>query len=402
MTRMQRIRRIRSDLLALALASVAALLGVIGTGGAAAVEPTARMRGMWIASVHNTDWPAPSDDSVHEQREHYRRLLNEAADSGLNSVFVQVRPTADAFWPSPHEPWSQWLTGEQGRDPGYDPLRFLVEETHRRGMQFHAWFNPFRISTGDDPAQLVPEHPARQHPEWTFRYGGELYYDPGVPQVREFVTDAITHAVQNYDVDGVHLDDYFYPYPVEGAELPDRDTFARYGDGFDSIEQWRRSNVDRFVADLDARVHRSAPEAEFGVSPFGIWRNADSDPAGSPTSGMESYSDQYADTRKWVRRGWVDYIAPQLYWPLGHADADYAALVPWWSRTVSGTDVDLYIGQAAHRVGDPGWTDPGELSAHLTLNRDHPPVSGDVFFSATSLTTNAREAFERLVAEHYR
>ena len=402
MRRDQHVRRIRSDLLALALAVVAVLLGVIGTGGAAAVESTTRMRGMWISSVHNTDWPAPGDHSMHEQREHYRQLLNQAQESGLNAVFVQVRPTADAFWPSPHEPWSTWLTGEQGRDPGYDPLQFLVEETHRRGMQFHAWFNPFRVSTGDDPSALVPEHPARQHPEWTFRYGGELYYDPGVPQVRQFVTDAIAHAVDNYDVDGVHLDDYFYPYPVDGAPLPDQDTFAEHGSGFESIEQWRRWNVDEFVSGLDARVHRSDPRVRFGISPFGIWRNDDSDPAGSPTSGMESYSAQFADTRKWVRRSWVDYIAPQLYWPRGRADADYAALVPWWSKTVSGTDVDLYIGQAAYKVGQPGWTDPGELSEHLTLNQEHENVDGDLFFSATSLTTNAREAFEQLVDEHYR
>ncbi|GAA4869036.1 glycoside hydrolase family 10 protein [Saccharopolyspora cebuensis] len=402
MNREQGVRRIRADVLCLALASVAVLLGLIGTGGAAAQSPTTALRGMWIGAVHNIDWPSRPGLTPQQQRTEYRALLDQAVDHRLNAVFVQVRPTADAFWPSPREPWSHWLTGEQGRDPGYDPLRFMVDEAHRRGLEFHAWFNPYRVSTHADPSRLVPEHPARQHPEWTFEYDGQLYYDPGLPEVREFVTGAIMHAVRGYDIDGVHLDDYFYPYPADGVEIPDRDTFARHGGGFTDIADWRRHNVDQLVSTLDREVHAAKPGVRFGISPFGIWRNESSDPAGSATSGLESYSAIYADSRKWVREGWVDYIAPQLYWYIGHPAADYAALVPWWHRTVEGTDVELYVGQAAHRAGSsPGWTDPGELSAHLTLNRDHPGVSGDIFFSATSLRTNAAEAMDRVVAEHY-
>ncbi|GAA4848797.1 family 10 glycosylhydrolase [Saccharopolyspora rosea] len=400
MTREQRWHRLRADLLCLALASVAVLLGLVGAPGAAAPDRHTAMRGEWIATVQNMDWPTRPGLPVAQQQAEYRRLLDQAVEHRLNAVFVQVRPNADAFWPSRYEPWSRLLTGTQGRDPGYDPMRFLVDEAHRRGLRFHAWFNPYRIGVSD-PAELVPDHPAREHPEWTFRYGGKLYYDPGVPAARRFVEDAIMDAVHRYDVDGVHLDDFFYPYPAGGEQLPDQETFRRYGTGFRTIEDWRRHNTDLLVSELDGRVHAARPGARFGISPFGIWRNATSDPAGSNTRGMESYSAIYADTRKWVRQGWVDYIAPQLYWQIGHPVADYAALVPWWSDTVAGSDVDLYIGQAAYKVGGQGWTDPGELSAHLSLNRRHPGVDGDIFFRATSLTTNAAEAMRRVVAEHY-
>ncbi|SFT07258.1 glycoside hydrolase family 10 protein [Saccharopolyspora flava] len=390
----------RLGLLGTALGFAAVLLGLLGTAGVAAPSST-EMRGVWIASVANTDWPSRPGLPVEQQQAEYRALLDEAVANRMNAVFVQVRPTADAFWPSPVEPWSHWLTGQQGRDPGYDPMRFLVDEAHQRGLEFHAWFNPYRVSMTDDLNALVPSHPARLHPEWTFAYGGKRYYDPGLPQVRDLVTSAITDAVSRYQVDGVHLDDYFYPYPVEGQPIPDERTFAEHGKGFANIDDWRRENVNELVAGLHDRVHAIRPNAEFGVSPFGIWRNASSDPAGSNTRGMESYSAIFADTRRWVKEGWVDYIAPQVYWQFGHPAADYAAVVPWWSQTVSGTGVKLYIGQAAYKVGQPGWTDPAELSNHLAFNADQPHVEGDLYFSAKSLTTVARDAMARVVHDHY-
>lgn len=387
-------------LLGTAMGLAAVLVGLLGTAGVAAPSSTA-MRGVWIASVANTDWPSRQGLSAEQQRSEYRAMLDRAVANRMNAVFVQVRPTADAFWPSPLEPWSHWLTGQQGRDPGYDPMRFLVDEAHQRGLEFHAWFNPYRVSMTDDPNSLVPTHPARIHPEWTFSYGGKLYYDPGVPQVRRFVTDAIMDAVSRYDVDGVHLDDYFYPYPVDGQRIPDERTFAAHGKGFDNIDDWRRDNVNDLISGLDERVHAVRPRAEFGVSPFGIWRNASSDPAGSDTNGMESYSSIFADTRRWVREGWVDYVAPQVYWQFGHPAADYGKVVPWWSRTVEGTDVKLYIGQAAYKVGQPNWTDPAELTNHLAFNAGQPNVEGDLYFSAKSLTTVAEEAMARVVQDHY-
>lgn len=392
--------RFRTASVVTALASVAVLLGGFSASGAAG-SPTTRTRAEWISSVSNIDWPSEPGLSAAEQRAEYTAMLDRAVDNKLNTVFVQVRPTADAFWPSPYEPWSHWLTGEQGAHPGYDPLAFMVAQAHQRGLRFHAWFNPYRVSMQADPNRLVPEHPARRHPDWVFAYGGKLYYNPGIPRARAFVEAAIMDAVVKYDIDGVHLDDYFYPYPVEGEQIPDADTFAEHGNGFARVEDWRRNNVDLLVSELDEKIHAARPRVEFGISPFGIWRNATSDPNGSATTGLESYSAIYADSRKWVRAGWVDYITPQIYWPIGKTGSDYAALVPWWAKTVDGTDVDLYIGQAAHRVGGEGWEDPGELSEHLRFNRDYPQVSGDVYFSAKSLTTNAKEAFARLVADHY-
>lgn len=364
--------------------------------------PKRQMRAEWIAGVHNIDWPSEQGLSPAEQRAELVELYDGAVANGLNAVFVQIRPTADAFWDSPHEPWSEWLTGRQGEDPGYDPLEFAVEEAHERNLEFHAWYNPYRVAMHDDPSRLVEEHPARQNPEWTFSYGGQLYYDPGVPEAREFVIEAMMHSVENYDLDGVHFDDYFYPYPVAGEEVPDEDTFAEHGGGFADIEDWRRDNVDTMVREMSEAIDAAEPHVKFGISPFGIWRNSSTDPEGSDTSGSQSYDDQYADSRKWVLKGWLDYINPQVYWEIGLPVADYAALVPWWEQVAAGTDTHLYIGQAAYKVGNEGaWSDPRELSRHLDLNRDHEGVHGDVYFSATSLRTNAEEAMAVVVDEHY-
>ncbi len=365
--------------------------------------PKRQMRAEWIAGVQNIDWPSRTGLTPDQQRAELRALYDRSEANGLNAVFVQIRPTADAFWPSPHEPWSEWLTGTQGRDPGYDPLEFAVEEAHARGLEFHGWFNPYRVAMHGDPARLTADHPARRNPDWTFTYGGRLYYDPGIPEVREFVIGAMMHAVENYDMDGVHFDDYFYPYPVDGQEIPDADTFAEHGGSYADIGDWRRDNVNAMVREMDAAVHAAKPHVKFGISPFGIWRNASTDPKGSDTGGLQSYDAQFADSRRWVREGWVDYINPQVYWEIGLPVADYAELVPWWEQVVEGTGVHLYIGQAAYKVGNAGaWSDPRELARHLDFNRDHPGVLGDVYFSATSLRTNASEAMAVLRGEHYR
>jgi uncharacterized lipoprotein YddW (UPF0748 family) len=399
----------RDQLLRWGVVCVALAASVLGVGGAAPEDQPApaatcdegETRAAWIATVQNIDWPSRPGLSAAAQQREYRALLDDLRRQGLNTVIVQVRPTADALWPSPYEPWSHWLTGVQGKDPGYDPLAFLVEEAHARGLKFHAWFNPFRVSKQADPARLVPEHPARQHPDWVFAYGGQLYYDPGEPAVREFVTDVVLDVAERYAVDGVHFDDYFYPYPVGGKKIPDAETFAAHGGGFGKIADWRRHNIDLLVAGVSERLAALNRDVEFGISPFGIWRNRAADQRGSATSGIQSYDTTYADSYRWVREGWLDYIAPQVYWEIGHPAADYAVLVPWWAEAVAGTRVELYIGQAAYKVGStPAWDD-GELADHLALNREHAEVRGDVFFSARSLSTNAAAAMERVTVEHY-
>jgi uncharacterized lipoprotein YddW (UPF0748 family) len=360
-----------------------------------------QVRGMWIATVQNTDWPSRAGESVQRQKAEYIRLLDTAKAMNFNAVYVQVRPAGDAFYKSPYEPWSQWLTGTQGKDPGYDVLQFLIKEAHARDLEFHAWFNPYRASMTPDRSKLAPNSPARQHPGWAPRYGANLWYDPGLPQVQDLVSKVILDVVNRYDIDGVHFDDYFYPYPGSG-DFPDRATFRAYGKGFSSVVAWRRHNVDTLVQNLSARIHRAKPWVKFGISPFGVWRNAGSDPNGSRTQALQSYDDIYADSRLWVKKGWLDYVTPQLYWQIGDPRADYRTLVDWWARQVAGTGVELSIGQAAYRVGDsPAWRNPAELSRHLTINARYPAVRGDVYFSARNVASNTLGFATRLRRDHY-
>jgi uncharacterized lipoprotein YddW (UPF0748 family) len=363
------------------------------------------LRAMWISSVVNIDWPSRTGLSAADQQAEFLHWLDVAERFNLNAVFVQVRPTADAFWPSPLEPWSQYLTGVQGQDPGYDPLGFIVEEAHRRNLELHAWYNPYRVSMQADPAKLVPEHPARVHPEWIWAYGGKLYFDPGLPEAQEHIQQAILHSVEHYDLDGVHFDDYFYPYPVAGQVIPDDATYAAHGAGFDDIAAWRRHNVDTFVHSISERIKALKPWVKFGISPFGIWRNRATDPLGSETGGSQSYDLQFADTRKWVLEGWLDYINPQIYWQFGLAVADYLKLVPWWADVAATSGTHLYIGEALYKVTSGVFTDPAELSNHLTFDREidaaGTPVHGNVYFSANHVPADPKGSMSRVLADHY-
>ncbi|MEU2516403.1 glycoside hydrolase family 10 protein [Streptomyces syringium] len=363
-------------------------------------------RGMWTATVVNIDWPSRPGLEPDAQRAELLALFEVAVARRLNAVILQIRPTADAFWPSPYEPWSEYLTGTQGKHPGWDPLAFAVREAHRRRLELHGWFNPYRVANHTDPARLVATHPARQHPDWVLPYGGKLYYNPGLPEVRRFVQDAILDAVTRYDLDGVHFDDYFYPYPVTGQTFDDTAAFERYGRDFPDRAAWRRDNIDRLVHEMGVRIKRRKRHVKFGVSPFAIWRNRATDPLGSDTrAGVQTYDDLYADTRRWVTEEWIDYIVPQIYWHIGFAAADYAKLLPWWAETVRGTDVHLYIGEALYKAGAAGqpapWQDPAELSRHLDLGRSHPEVRGNVYFSTKQVVADPIGAMARVVADHY-
>ncbi|MFF3402453.1 glycoside hydrolase family 10 protein [Streptomyces sp. NPDC002659] len=363
-------------------------------------------RGMWIATVANRDWPSAPGLTPDRQRAELCAHLDTAVARKLNVVVLQVRPTADALWPSPYEPWTQYLTGSQGRDPGWDPLGTAVAEAHRRDLRLHAWFNPYRVAVHTDPSRLVESHPARVHPDWVLPYGGKLYYNPGIPEVRRFVQDAMMDAVRRYDIDGVHFDDYFYPYPVAGQIFDDDATYARYGAGFPDKAAWRRDNTDRLVREMADRIKKSRKRIPFGISPFGVWRNAATDPLGSDTAaGVQTYDDLHADTRKWVKKGWIDYVVPQIYWNIGFPVADYARLLPWWNDVVRDTDVDLYAGEALYKAGDPAqpaaWQDPAELSRHLTLARGYEGVRGHCFFAAKEVRTDRIGAMARVVADHY-
>ncbi|ATL26403.1 glycoside hydrolase family 10 protein [Streptomyces formicae] len=401
-------RMSRRGFSAVAIATVA---GLAMAGDAAAIGERGRkkgreLRGMWLASVANRDWPSKPGLPAAQQRAELLAYLDSAVNRRLNAVVFQVRPTADALWASPYEPWSEFLTGVQGKDPGWDPLGTAVKEAHRRGLELHAWFNPFRVANHTDPSRLVPTHPARVHPDWVIPYGGKLYYNPGLPEVRRFVQDAMLDAVRKYPIDAVHWDDYFYPYPVAGQVFDDDDAFARYGGGFPDRASWRRDNIDRLVREMARRVKKARPRTQFGISPFAVWRNIATDPTGSDTrAGVQTYDDLYADTRGWVEKGWLDYIVPQVYWNIGFAAADYAKLVPWWNDVVRGTGVRLYVGEALYKAGDPAqpaaWQDPAELSRHLTYAEGFHEVRGHVFFSAKEVGVDKIGAMARVVADHY-
>jgi uncharacterized lipoprotein YddW (UPF0748 family) len=398
-----------------ALAALATLTGAPDAAAVPAVPAGRRrvlteMRGVWLATVNNRDWPSRPGMTAERQRTELIAHLDTAVRNRLNTVIFQVRPTADALWPSPYEPWSQYLTGTQGQDPGWDPLGTAVAEAHVRGLQLHAWFNPYRIANHADPTKLVASHPARKHPDWVVTYGGRLYYNPGLPEVRAFVQDAILDAVKKYPVYAVHFDDYFYPYPVAGQTFDDDAAYDRYGGAFPNRAAWRRDNIDKLVRETAARIKQIRPSVQFGISPFGVWRNASSDARGSDTqAGVQTYDDLYADTRKWVRKHWIDYIVPQVYWSAQPLDqqvpANYSVLAPWWAEVARGTGVQLYIGEALYKAGDPAqpaaWQDPAELSRHLTLAARYPEVKGHVFFAAKDVATDRIGAMARVVADHY-
>jgi uncharacterized lipoprotein YddW (UPF0748 family) len=347
--------------------------------------PKRELRAAWIATVANIDWPSKKGLNAQEQQVEYVKLLDHLKSVGMNAVIVQVRPVADALYPSSYEPWSEYLSGTQGQSslPYYNPLSFMIEQARQRGLEFHAWFNPYRASMKEDFVHAA-NHPIQQHPEWFVQYGGKWYYDPGHPEGREFVLQSIMETIKHYDLDAVHFDDYFYPYRVANQEFPDSISYAAFGqEAFSQKDDWRRNNVDYFVEELSRRIKQEKPHVKFGISPFGVWRNQDQDPEGSATrAGVTNYDDLYADVLKWLREGWIDYVTPQIYWHIGFERAEYKTLVEWWSRHSYGRH--LYIGQAAYRMGEKGWEDPFEIMNQISFNRGFPQVHGSMYFSAKS------------------
>ncbi|MBF1333649.1 MAG: family 10 glycosylhydrolase, partial [Leptotrichia sp.] len=296
------------------------------------------------------------------------------------------------------------LTGTQGVNPGYDPLKFMIDEAHKRGIEFHAWFNPYRLTMkgkSTSTESLSKDNIGRKRPEWTVVYGGQLYLNPGIPEVNDYVIDSIVEVVRNYDIDGVHMDDYFYPYKVKGQEYPDDAQFRKYGGKFADKGDWRRNNINKLVEKLHREIKKQNSDIAFGISPFGVWRNASTDPGrGSETqAGVQNYDDLYADILHWMDKGWIDYVVPQIYWNQGFKVAEYNTLVKWWSKHAKSTRTDLYIGQAAYRVGS--WSNPNELVNQINYNRNYPEVKGSVFFSYKSLKENPKNIINNLLNGPY-
>lgn len=398
---------LQACLLACTLAVLAALPGVSPVAAATNVAygsncpvtpqeaqfPKSQMRAVWVSTVANIDWPTAKGLSIAKQQQQFITILNKVQQMHMNTVVVQIRPAADALYPSNLFPWSQYLMGVQGQNPGYDPLAFMLKQAHERNIQFQAWFNPYRVSLQSDITRLAPNNPARLHPDWVIKYGTQLYFNPGLPQVRAYITKGIMEVVNKYNVDGVHLDDYFYPYPIAGRTFSDQATYQRYGAGFSNIGDWRRNNVNLLVKRVHDAIKKARPYVSFGISPFGVWRNQSTDPTGSATqAGVQDYDDLYADTRTWIKNNWLDYITPQIYWSIGFAPAAYDVLVPWWAHEVDGTRVQLYTGMAVYKIGtstqSPAWSDPNEMPRQLTLNNKYPEVKGSMFFSMKELFQN--------------
>ncbi|HEV7331996.1 MAG TPA: family 10 glycosylhydrolase [Flavisolibacter sp.] len=354
-----------------------------------AAQPKAEFRGVWIASVDNIDWPRRGQYDVESQKAEFIRQLDMHQRNGMNAAIVQVRPAADAFYPSPYEPWSQWLTGVQGKAPApyYDPMKFTIEEAHKRGFEYHAWVNPYRATLSVGKSSVAPNHISRLHPEWFLQYGNTLYFDPGNKEAQHWVVDVITDMVSRYDIDAIHMDDYFYPYRIAGKEFPDTATYRKYGAGMNK-EDWRRSNTDSIVAKLSRAIKETKPWVKFGISPFGVWRNQDKDPMGSPTrAGVTNYDDLYADVLLWLRNGWIDYVSPQIYWEFSHKAAPFQPILEWWNKHTYGRH--CYIGMGIYRAGsNVAWRNVNELPRQIDSTRAMPNVQGQIYFSSTTFDKN--------------
>lgn len=378
-----------------------ALLFAVTTVCAQYQYPKREFRAAWIATVSNIDWPSKPGLPAAQQQQEFIRRLDQLKAMGCNAAIVQIRPASDAYYQSAIEPWSRYLTGRQGQPPFplYDPLTFMVAEAHKRNMEFHAWFNPFRALVDSRKNPNPPSHVTHQHPDWIISYGGKSYIDPGLPEAREYVIRVIMDVVKRYDIDAVHLDDYFYPYRIAGQEFGDYRSFAKYGQGVNK-EDWRRNNVNLFVTTLNKNIKSIKSHVKFGISPFGVWRNQSKDPKGSPTRGGQTcYDDLYSDVVLWMQKGWIDYLLPQLYWEHNHKLVAFNVLMPWWEKHAY--DRHMYYGLGAYRmVGatQGPWRGTAELMWQLRDIRTATATPGHVFYSTSSFDKVGRAIRDSIAA----
>jgi uncharacterized lipoprotein YddW (UPF0748 family) len=358
-------------------------------------------RAVWVATVVNIDWPSKPGLSSQIQKDEFEALLDMHQKNGMNAIIMQVRPSGDALYPSTLEPWSEYLMGKQGEAPSpyYDPLSFMIEATHQRGMEFHAWINPYRAVFDVNKSSIANTHLSKVHPEWFLTYGDKKYFNPGLPEVWQHTNKVVGDLVARYDIDAVHMDDYFYPYKIVGKEFPDETTFQKNARGL-SKDDWRRSNCDTIVKQLSATIHKVKPWVQFGISPFGVWRNQSTDPRGSKTKATTNYDDLYADILLWLEKDWIDYVTPQLYWEQGHALADYNELIEWWNRNSYGKN--FYVGHGIYRAGsNPAWKSPNEIPNQIKKMRSLKNTHGSAYFSSASFKTNANGWNDSLQNTYY-
>ena len=346
------------------------------------------LRGVWIASVLNINFPSKTGLSGAEMKSEIDNIIKNCKEANLNAIFFQVRPTSDALYDSGIFPTSKYLTGKQGDafKDGFDPLKYIIEAAHSNNIELHAWINPYRITneSGQSLDTLAANNPAKKNPSWVVKYDdGKYYYDPGIPEVQELILNGVTEIVKKYDIDGIHFDDYFYP----GSKFDDSATFKKYGSAYKTVEDFRRASVNKLVENVYNAIKKENKDVRFGISPRGIWKNQSSDPAGSATSGGQAYYDIYSDAKAWINGGYIDYICPQIYWAFDTSVARYDVLTRWWSAAVDGTGVDLYIGHAIY-TGSSAFKDEYEIPRQVEYARSYMGVAGSVFYGYADLVAN--------------
>ncbi|MDE6534122.1 MAG: family 10 glycosylhydrolase [Muribaculaceae bacterium] len=364
-----------------------------------AQNPKREFRGAWLHVIGQTQW---QNKTTEEAKRYIDDQFQKLQDAGCNAVIFQVRPTADAMYPSELEPWTAWLTGKRGKAPSpeWDPMEYAIIQAHNRGMEFHAWLNPYRV-TSNAKDILPSSHISRKEPHRFVKFNGQVFFDPAYKENRDFICDVVRDIVSRYDVDGIHIDDYFYPYPANGRRFnADDASYRKFGNGLERNE-WRRNNVDLLIQQLNATIKSEKPWVRFGVSPFGIWRNKKSDPRGSESSGLQNYDDLYADVLLWAKNKWIDYLVPQLYWTLDMKAAPSRSLAKWWNDNAEG--VDVYIGQDVQRTmntPDPKAHDTNELATKVRISRELPNVNGNVWWHGYWVTSNMKGVADSLALRH--
>ena len=373
-----------------------------------AQSPKHEFRGIWVATVNNLDWPSQAGLPVEKQKEELLTILNTLEELHFNAIIFQIRPAGDAFYASQTEPWSQWLTGQQGKAPdkGWDPLQFMVEECHNRAMELHAWMNPFRLSQ-NLTTTFSSRNVAMRHPEWVVTYGKKQYLDPGIPAVRNYLNSVVSEVVRKYDIDAIQFDDYFYPYPIAGQTFPDTLSFKKYNRGYpvSELNHWRRDNVNLIIESLNQTIKRIKPKVKFGISPFGVWKNfneGDEIAGSATTAGNTNYDNLYADVIRWQQQGWIDYMIPQLYWEIGHPSVDFITLANWWSERSFGHHV--YVGHALYKLVEAksqAWQNEQELPEQILITRRMKDMEGSAFFRMKFLEMNPLGFENRLKEDIY-
>ncbi|WP_321826956.1 glycoside hydrolase family 10 protein [Maribacter dokdonensis] len=368
--------------------------------------PKREFRGVWVATVVNIDWPKNGNDSAEKQKTDFLKILDFYERENYNAVIVQVRAAGDAFYQSDYAPYSRFLTGEEGTAPKWntDVLEWMISETHERGMEFHAWLNPYRATFDENFEVLSETHDYCTHPEWIVHYGKKNYYNPGLPEVRNHFSNIIAELVTNYDVDAIHFDDYFYPYKVLNEVFDDSVAFKMYAQEHQKLDDWRRSNIDSLVRQSHETIKSIKPWVQFGISPFGVWKNNSTDPKGSDTkAGQTTYEDLYADPLLWMEKGWIDYLAPQVYWSMDLPVASHRKIVDWWAKNNYNTN--LYVGNGPYKIrnnSDKAWQEKKELPMQLELARNTQQIQGNIMFSAKSLMTDKDDVVEYIHKKYYK